>query len=61
MHFCMSRLRNLNSFQIFKTKVNRSIAVDVLFKAYSESNDTTLRLIQYGRTGPLTVKVTQLK
>jgi hypothetical protein len=58
--FCMERLRNLNSYQIFKIK-NKKL------KTYSDwcpfkglSNDTTLMLIQSGRTVPLR-KVISLK
>ncbi len=36
IHFCMKRLRILNSYQIFKIKIKikKPIAIDVLFKAY---------------------------
>ncbi len=35
IHFCMKRLRTLNSYQIFKIKIKnqKPVAVDVLFKA----------------------------
>ncbi len=35
IHFCMKRLRILNSYKIFKTKKNQKpTVIDVLFKAY---------------------------
>jgi hypothetical protein len=51
----MERLRTLNSSQIFKIKIKKSKTYSGWCPFKGLSNDTTLRLIQSGRTVPLKV------
>jgi hypothetical protein len=56
IHFWMKRLRTLKSFFRYSKvnlKIQKPIAVDVLFKACRLSNGTTLMQIQSSRTKPV--------
>ncbi len=52
IHFCMKRLRILNSYQIFKIKNKKSKTYSSWSPFQGLSNGTTLMQIQFGRTVP---------
>ncbi len=53
IHFCMERLRTLNSYKIFKIKTKKFKTCSGWCPFKGLSNDITLMQIQSGRTVPL--------